>query len=443
MEKKSGQTILNNPHTLELLGSDFGRLVCSKPAAVCEPKTVDTLQSLMNYAHDNQLPITIRGLGLSQSGQSVAPPGGLILDMKHFNHVQEPKDHSIWVGANSTWADLLEYSLPHSLVPYVIPYNCHLSIGGVLSAGGIGASSFNYGSIISHALELEVVQANGELNRVATNSPLMQACLGGQGQFGVITQARIALTPTPPWVRTFFLTYVDKEAWLGDMQRCQPYTDYIESFCAPAIQGAKLSATGRQPFAQWLYALHIAIAYENQPPEVHDLPINPWKIQHVQDESIHSYLHRHDTRFQMMKITGQWELPHPWYECFIPEPALDNLEELLDALPLHYASTVHLIPVNNAKPTGFLILPHNQNIFSLMILNPGLPTTLTPSCLDAIKNLDAVLLPQGGKRYLSGFLGAEQHPGYWKAHFGERYDEWLELKKNYDPCHIFCSFLHQ
>lgn len=442
-KQKLGQVMLSDEHTLVSFRQDFGKLIHSDPRAVCEPTTTDGLQSLIHYAHEHQLPLTLHGNGMSQNGQSLAIPGGLILSMKHFNRAYEAEKQSIWVEANTSWGSLLEQSLKQSLIPYVFPYNCHLSIGGVLSAGGIGSSSFKFGSAIAHVNSLEVLQANGDLVQVDKQSPLMQACLGGQGRFGLITKACIALRPCCQSVRTFFLVYLDKETWLQDLLSCKNKADYIESFCTPAVQGTKLSAKGRLPFAQWLYGIHVSVEYDQYAPDFSDLALNPWKVLHIQDESIHAYVHRHDSRFSTMKMTGQWELAHPWYECYVSAAQLDNLEEILATLPIHYASLVHIVAIANPAPTGFLILPREKNIFSFMILNPGLPKALIPSCLDTIKDLDARLLPQGGKRYLSGFIGEAPDREFWQNHFGERYSDWLNLKKIYDPHHIFCSALHR
>ncbi|KTC92410.1 FAD-binding protein [Fluoribacter dumoffii] len=441
-KQKLGQAVLSDGHPLFLFEEDFGKLLHSTPAALCEPKTTEELQALIHYADEHQLPVTIRGNGLSQSGQSLAVPGGLVLSMQYFNHTSEADADSIWVEANASWASLLESSLKKSMVPYVVPHNCNLSIGGVLSAGGIGSASFKYGSVIAHVNALEVVQANGELVSLKKQMPLMEACLGGQGRFGLITKACIALRPCLKNVRTFFLLYADKNKWLEDLLLCQTKADHIESFCTPAIQGAKLSEKGRFPFAQWFYALHVSREYDNEPPDFKDLGLTPWQLLHTQDETIHSYFHRHDSRFNAMKMTGQWELQHPWYECFIPGILLKDLEQLLAALPLHYATVVHIARVAALAPTGFLQLPKGEDVFALMILNPGLPNALIPSCLETIKHLDSIFLGQGGKRYLSGYLGDIPDKNYWKKHFEERYDDWVQLKKQYDPHPIFCSLLH-
>ncbi|KTD14542.1 cytokinin oxidase [Legionella gratiana] len=441
--EKLGQALLHDEQTLALFCNDFGKLTHSNPAAIFEPETTESAQLLIQYAHENGLPVTLRGNGMSQSGQSLAVPGGLILNMKHFDSISEVEAYSIWVEANTSWSTVLEKTLPHSLIPYVVPHNCNLSVGGVISAGGIGASSFKYGSVTAHVNSLKIVQANGELIQTDAQSPLMQACLGGQGRFGLITQANIALRPCSKFVRTFFLVYLDKEAWLNDLLLCRTNADFIESFCTSAIQGAKLSEKGRLPFAQWLYAIHVSIEYNDFAPDFSNLGVHPWRLVHTQDESIHSYLHRHDSRFNVMKMTGQWELQHPWYECFIPGSQLESLEKLLDTLPIHYAPVVHITPVAPVSPTGFLQFPKSEHIFALMILNPGLPEVFIPSCLQTIKHLDAIFLPNGGKRYLSGYLGESPKKQFWQSHFEERYEDWICLKKRYDPQNIFCSFLHR
>ena len=441
-KKKFGQAMLSDEHSLVFFREDFGKLIHSDPIAAFEPQTTAEAQSFLQYAHENQLPITLRGNGMSQSGQSLAVSGGMLLNMKHFNHASEADSNSIWVEANTSWASLLDNTLKHSMTPYVVPHNCNLTVGGVLSAGGMGAASFKYGSVTAHVKALEIVQANGELTQAEQQSSLTQACLGGQGRFGLITKACIALRPCLKNVRTFFLIYLDKDEWLNDLLLCQTKADYVESFCTPAIQGAKLSAKGRAPFAQWFYSLHVTLEYDNLPPDFSDLGLKPWRLLHTQEESIHSYLHRHDSRFNAMKITGQWDLQHPWYECFIPGSQLNNLEELLATLPLHYATVVHLARIAPLAPAGFLQLPKDKDIFAFMILNPGLPNSLIPSCLETIKHLDELFLSQGAKRYLSGYLGDAPNKEFWQNHFAERYTDWIKLKELYDPHNIFCSVLH-
>ncbi|KTD04368.1 FAD-binding protein [Legionella feeleii] len=445
-EKESGQAMLSDEHALASYAQDFGKLNQVIPSAVCIPSSIKKLQSVLAYANQHNLNVTIRGNGLSQGGQALAQQGSLIMHLEQLNHVQTHEQASIWVEANATWSSLVEVSLKKAQIPYVLPYNCNLSIGGVLSAGGVGSSSFKFGSISSHVKALEVTTADGKTSQVDEQSELFHACLSGQGRFAVITKACIKLRPCLKQVRTFFLVYLDKNQWLHDLADIKSGADYVEAFCSPSLQGAKLTAEGKRlPFAQWLFALHISLEYDSKPPQLNAVSkhLKPWKTIHIQDESIHSYLHRHNSRFEVMKLTGQWDLLHPWYECFIPTSVLSrDLEELLTQLPIHYATVLQIVPLANERRIGFLMLPDSKDICALMILNPGVNPVLLPSCLQAMTILDEHFLQQGGKRYLSGYLGQKLAKNYWQTHFGPAYGDWLQLKKKYDPRHILTSSLH-
>jgi hypothetical protein len=444
-EQQIGQKLLNDEPSLVSYSSDFGRLTHLKPAAVFSPPTTQALQQIVAYANANNLPVTLRANGLSQCGQTLPVAGGLTIHMDRFCAVHEPEDTFIWVDANATWATLLAATLPMSRVPYVIPYNTNLSIAGLLSVGGVGAASFKHGVAASHVDAVEVVTANGEIQRVGADSPLLHACLGGLGHFGVITKAAIQLRPCGRHVRTFFLAYLDKEQWLKDLTIFKRRADFIETVCSPALQGTKSTPKGRQPFAEWLFTLQVSFEYDDKPPELAGLgdEIRPWKVSHCQDETMEAYLLRHNSRFNAMKLTGQWDLQHPWYECLVAhDVVLAELDDLLNSLPLYYATVIHLVPIARREPAGFFMAPDEPEFFSVMILNPGLPPALVPSCLEVIKALDDRFLTQGGKRYLAGFLGWDLPPSYWETHFGSKYKTWLDSKKRYDPKGIFCSLLY-
>jgi len=444
LEYETGQALLKDEPTLVSFSQDFGKLFHSRPAAVCMPKHLEALQALISFAKQHKLPVTIRGNGLSQGGQSLPVAGGLTLSMRHFSHPLDLQDDAIWVEANTSWSDLLRVTLPQKKAPYVLPYNCNLSVAGILSVGGVGAASFKYGTISAYVSALEVIDASGMKQVVEKSSPLFHACLSGQGQFAVITKACIQLRSVKSQVKTVFLVYADHHQWFADIDKIKDKVDYLELFCSPSLQGAKLIKEKRVPMAQWLYGLHLSIEYEGAAPDVKDIiaQLKPMNVLHSHEETISSYFLRHNSRFELMKMSGQWDLIHPWYECFVPTRFLQqNLAELLKDLPIHYANLVHVVPIAKHK-AGLLMLPDSDSVCSLMILNPGVPDLLKDSCLQVIKDLDSHLLRLGGKRYLSGFLGSDLAENYWKKHYGAQYQSWLDLKKHCDPEGIFSSFLY-
>jgi hypothetical protein len=437
--------MLTDEHSLASFSSDFGGLTRSIPAAVFSPSTPWILRQVVAYANENGLPVTVRANGLSQSGQSLPVAGGLTLHMNLFHAVHGHEDTFIWADANASWSAVLAATLSESRVPYITPYNLDLSIAGLVSAGGVGAASFKHGIAASHVTALEVVTANGEIQQVDGGSPLFHACLAGQGQFGVITRVAIQLRPCRGRVRTFFLVYANKEQWLKDLAFFKHRADFIETFCSPALQGMKLTEDGRRPFAEWLFSMQVSFEYDEEGPELTEFEndITPWKVSHRQDETIESYLFRHDSRIQAMRTSGQWELQHPWYECLVSyDVVMSELDDLLHSLPLYYATMVHLVTISGKQCPGFFMKPNQPEFFSVMILNPGVPPALVPGCLEVIREMDGRFLALGGKRYLSGFLGSNLPPDYWMAHFGSDYASWSDLKKRFDPRGIFCSASH-
>ncbi|CEG56403.1 FAD-binding oxidoreductase [Legionella fallonii] len=444
-KKDTGQALFSDEQTLAFFSQDFGKLIHSPPSAVCLPQQLSSLQSLIAFAHQHSLPITIRGNGLSQGGQALPLPGGLTLSMRNFNKPLDLEENTIWVEANTTWSDLLNVSLQQHKAPFVLPYNCNLSVAGVLSAGGVGSSSFKYGAINAHVAALEVIDGLGNKHIVKNDSPLFHACLSGQGRFAVITKACIQLRPVQTQVATFFLVYSSQDQWFEDIEKVKSRADYMELFCSPSVQGAKLKEGKRVPIAQWLYGLHFSVEHEQIAPALNDVikGLKPWQIIHSQEEDILSYFLRHNSRFDVMKMLGQWDLFHPWYECFITATVLKKyLNDLLHQLPIHYANIVHVVPMAR-ESGGFLMFPEGESVYSFMILNPGIPGFLKESCMQAIQTLDECFISSGGKRYLSGFLGQKLSANYWINHFGEQYNSWINLKKEFDPKGIFSSMLHQ
>ena len=79
------------------------------------------------------------------------------------------------------------------------------------------------------------------------------------------------------------------------------------------------------------------------------------------------------------------------------------------------------------------------DVFAFTMLAPGIPQENMSACLECIANLDSLLLPQGGKRYLSGWLGDNAID--WCGHYGDKGAQRAEVKRRYDPHGIFCSHL--
>ena len=111
------------------------------------------------------VPITARGGGTSQAGQSIGP--GVILDCsKHFDRVLEINPAERWarVEPGCVLDDLNLALKPHGLLfaPDISTSN-RATIGGMIANNSSGARSVLYGKTIDHVLELKTVLSDGSL----------------------------------------------------------------------------------------------------------------------------------------------------------------------------------------------------------------------------------------------------------------------------------------
>ncbi len=135
------------------------------PLMVAFPATADDVAAAVRVCGQFGVPITARGGGTSQAGQSIGP--GVILDCsRHFNRVLEINPVERWARVEPGCVlDELNLALkPHGLqfAPDVSTSN-RATIGGMIANNSSGARSVLYGKTIDHVLELKTVLSDGSL----------------------------------------------------------------------------------------------------------------------------------------------------------------------------------------------------------------------------------------------------------------------------------------
>ena len=135
------------------------------PLMVAFPATATDVVAAMQVCARFRVPITARGGGTSQAGQSIGP--GVILDCsKHLDRVLEINTDERWVRVEPGCVlDELNQALrPYRLLfaPDVSTSN-RATIGGMIANNSSGARSVLYGKTIDHVLELKTVLSDGSL----------------------------------------------------------------------------------------------------------------------------------------------------------------------------------------------------------------------------------------------------------------------------------------
>ncbi|KAJ8570460.1 hypothetical protein K7X08_037432 [Anisodus acutangulus] len=139
------------------------------------------------------------------------------------------------VSAGELWINILHESLKLGLAPKSGTDYLHLTVGGTLSNAGISGQAFKHGPQINNVYQLEVVTGKGEVITCSEeqNADLFHGVLGGLGQFGIITRARIALEAAAKKVKWIRVLYSDFATFSNDQENLissEDTFDYIEGF---------------------------------------------------------------------------------------------------------------------------------------------------------------------------------------------------------------------
>jgi FAD/FMN-containing dehydrogenase len=210
----------------QLLFDDAARQACAvdngghvhhSPIAVLKPHSVDDVVRLVAYANKRGLKIAMRGQGHSQYGQSQAA-GGVVIDSSTLNSVRWHGSDTVDAQPGALWGEVAKVTLEKLLTPPVMPDAMMLTVGGTLSVGGIGETTYRYGAQVDNVLELDVITGAGELVTCSPdgNGELFNMTLAGVGQCGIIVRARLRLVAAPRFIAIHPLLYDDMESFLSD-----------------------------------------------------------------------------------------------------------------------------------------------------------------------------------------------------------------------------------
>jgi FAD/FMN-containing dehydrogenase len=135
------------------------------PLLVAFPATAADVVAAVEVCGRFGVPITARGGGTSQAGQSIG--AGVILDCsRYFDRVLEINPAGRWVRVEPGCVlDELNRALkPHGLqfAPDISTAN-RATIGGMIANNSSGTRSVLYGKTIDHVLEMKVVLSDGSL----------------------------------------------------------------------------------------------------------------------------------------------------------------------------------------------------------------------------------------------------------------------------------------
>ncbi|ONK71160.1 uncharacterized protein A4U43_C04F5410 [Asparagus officinalis] len=458
--------------------TDFGRILFNKPSAVLRPKSPEEISLLLSFLYASsssssfsRVNVAARGAGHSIHGQAQALDG-IVIEMDSLPSSIEINKNGFFadVSGGALWSELLEESLRFGLAPRSWTDYLHLTIGGTLSNAGISGQSFKFGPQIRNVLQLDVVTGNGEFVTCSPtkSSDLFHAVLGGLGQFGIITKARILLQEAPKkvkWVRAFyddFNTFTRDQELLISMPE---KIDYVEGFIVLNEQSLHSSSVAfssqlefitqlKQDSSKVYYCIEFA---------VHDYQTKETNVDQVVEEvlrkmsympsfvysvevSYFDFINRVTKEEMSLKKRGLWDVPHPWLNLFVPKSGITKFRDLLldNISAKDFEGIVLVYPLLRDKwnANTSAVLPDtgeaDRVMYTVAILRSANPSTCSPGCLrDILRTHRHIALSASGPH-----VGAKQYlphhpsPARWMAHFGPRWGRFEARKARFDPLNI-------
>ncbi|WP_184076045.1 FAD-binding protein [Nocardiopsis mwathae] len=140
------------------------------------------------------------------------------LDVGAFSSVLsvDPVERVAEVGGMTTYEDLVNATLPHGLMPLVVPQLRTITLGGAVTGMGIESSSFRNGLPHESVQEIEILTGAGDTvvaRRDNDHRDLFHGFPNSYGTLGYSLRLRIELEPVKPFVHLRHLRFGDaKEA---------------------------------------------------------------------------------------------------------------------------------------------------------------------------------------------------------------------------------------
>ncbi|MES2533624.1 MAG: FAD-binding oxidoreductase [Pseudomonadota bacterium] len=184
---------------------------------VVRPRNEDEIRKLVSACFKRKVPITIRGSGTGNYGQTTPLAGGVVLDMTGYNAM-------LWVrrGVARAQAGIRLGDIEKATRPTGHEFRCMPStfrsatLGGLFGGGFGGVGSINYGPLAAPGNVLGVramtIEAEPQIVELRGAEALRMHHLWGTN--GLVLEIEVALAPVHPWLETL-VTFTSFDAALA------------------------------------------------------------------------------------------------------------------------------------------------------------------------------------------------------------------------------------
>ncbi|CAL9060497.1 cytokinin dehydrogenase 11-like [Musa acuminata AAA Group] len=456
---------------------DFGGMVFLQPARFLRPSSADDVAGAVVLAsRSSRLTVAARGNGHSVCGQAMAD-GGIVLDMRTLGPAMEivrcgGTAAAVDVPAGALWAEVLSWAVRnHGMAPVSWTDYLGLTVGGTLSNGGISGQAFRHGPQVANVTELEVVTGDGErlVCSPSSASDLFFAVLGGLGQFGFITRARIPLVPAPKmvrWIRVVygaFDEYARDAEWLVTRDDSAAF-DYVEGFVFRNDASDPVSGWSSVPIppgsafdparipadsSPILYCLELALHYDHiQADNVDERAkemLRPLRylrgLEFAADVSYVEFLSRVGRVEEEARASGTWATPHPWLNLLVSSSDIADFDRTVfkRVLSRGIGGPMLVYPLRRSKwdKRMSVAVPDGELFYLVALLRFVTPQAGEAAVKEAVAQNQEILSHCRNKGYdFKVYIPHYESEADWARHFDGDWTRFIERKRRYDPMAI-------
>ncbi len=205
--------LITNSAVVQRLSRDFywyspvlKKLLEDKIAdAIVQPLTTEEVVAVLKCCHDRRIPVTARGAGTGNYGQSIPLQGGIVLDLSLMARIYEINPEGVAVTGPGTRLGVLESAaraigwelrcFPSTLAK--------ASVGGFLGGGSGGIGSVAHGGLrdFETVRAIEVVTMEPTPRVLLHEGQAVHDVLHAWGTNAIITKVWLALTPAVDWTQ--------------------------------------------------------------------------------------------------------------------------------------------------------------------------------------------------------------------------------------------------
>jgi FAD/FMN-containing dehydrogenase len=204
---------ITDPGRITRLSQDFSwfspvlkrQLEGKRADAVVRPRTEDEIRRLVSACVGCKVPITIRGSGTGNYGQTTPLAGGVVLDMTGYNAMLWMRGGTARAQAGIRLGDIEKHTRPAGRELRCVPSTFRsATLGGLFGGGFGGVGSINYGPLAAPGNVLGVramtIEAEPQVVELRGAEALRMHHLWGTN--GLVLEIEVALAPAHPWLET-------------------------------------------------------------------------------------------------------------------------------------------------------------------------------------------------------------------------------------------------